>query len=176
MAFLNEPSMHNLFDSLDLSGIPRYPNQFHGYDPNNGDWKNKIPNFNQDKDLASWNAIWSMKAILDLKVVHEDIKMKIFMLSFDLTNDDVYEWYEGLPKKGVHSIEEFIKVFCERWDPYFKGDIGYLMDDDTFSSLNEDSDKDQPLESSHVEAIIEGKGHPLKILLRKVKTTTSLAL
>ena len=31
-----------------------------------------------------------------------------------------------------------------------------LMDDDTFSSFGEDSDEDQPLESSHVGSIIEG--------------------
>ena len=38
--------------------------------------------------------------------------MKMFMSSLDLWNNDIEKWYDGLPKKGICSLKEFIKVFC----------------------------------------------------------------
>ena len=61
-------------------------------------------------------------------MVHEDVKMKMFMLSLNLWNNNIDKRYDGIPKKGICSLEEFIKVFCKRQDPYFKGDIGYIID------------------------------------------------
>ena len=98
-----------------------------------------------------------MKTLAKFKVVHEDVKMKMFKIYLPLFKDNVKSWYVGLPNKRNHFLKEFINILCERWHHYFKGDVGYLIDrDNYFPSLeDEDSDEDQPLERSHEEAIVE---------------------
>ena len=63
-----------------------------------------------------------VKVISDLKVVHEYVKMNMLVLYFELIDDSLYKWYEGFPKKGVHLIGEFIKIFlCEMTSSFQRG-------------------------------------------------------
>ena len=50
MAFYNGPWMHNWFDALDLSGIPRYCNQLHGNDWKKDGWEKHFSKFHGHKD------------------------------------------------------------------------------------------------------------------------------
>lgn len=49
-------------------------------------------------------------AVLD--VAHEDVKMKLFIMSLDLGNNkDVEDWYDELPDKGISSLVHLVKAF-----------------------------------------------------------------
>jgi hypothetical protein len=94
-----------LFDPLDFSGIPRYPNYFNDdYD----DWRKGIPKFLGHKDPPMLHVTSFIDALSKLNVVHEDVKMKILMTSLDFLEDEVFDWYEKFGRKEISSLAKGI--------------------------------------------------------------------
>jgi hypothetical protein len=105
--------LEDLFDPLDFSGIPRYPNYFNDdYD----DWRKGIPKFLGHKDSPMLHVTSSIDALSKLIVVHKDVKMKILMTSLDFLEDGVFDWYEKFGRKEVSSLAKNFKVFLKHWD------------------------------------------------------------
>jgi hypothetical protein len=48
-----------------------------------------------------------------LNVVHEDVKMKMFIISLDFLKDEVSNWYEKLGGKEISSLSDFFKAFLK---------------------------------------------------------------
>jgi hypothetical protein len=97
--------MEDLFDPLDFSGIPSYPNYFNDdYD----DWRKGIPKFLGHKDSPMLHVTSFIDALSKLNVVHEDVKMKILMTSLDFLEDEVFDWYEKFGRKEISSLAKGI--------------------------------------------------------------------
>ena len=59
---------------------------------------------------------WMFKAfILEFKIMHEDVKMNLFVSSPDLLkNWNIRDWYEGLPPKKFPSLGHLIEAFIKQ--------------------------------------------------------------
>ena len=72
------------------------------------------------------------------------------------------DWYDELPDKGIPSLVHLVKTFGKEWDSFLdekliKALITPPQEEHVKEEAieGEDSDKDQALEISHEEAIIE---------------------
>ena len=103
-----------LFKSnLDFSHIPGHPHQYVIKD----DWKALFPLFHEYKYQAATH-IWAfMQFLQGNNIIHEDIKMKFFLLSLNFKDNwNVKNLYEGFPHKNISSLRQLIDAFGEVWD------------------------------------------------------------
>ena len=58
-----------------------------------------------------------MQFIRASNIVHEDIRLRLFLLSLHLgVNLFVRNWYEGFPCRSFSSLWQFIDAFSTDWD------------------------------------------------------------
>jgi hypothetical protein len=69
-------SLQNVFPSLDIEDVPRYPNHcFLG-------WGKIFPKFDGDSSLAITNVVNLLKYSLDIDVTHQDVLTIFFFYIF----------------------------------------------------------------------------------------------
>jgi hypothetical protein len=69
------------------------------------------------KDSPIWHITSFINVISKLNIVHEDVKMKLFILSLDFL-EMIFYWYNELGKGEISSLLDFIKVFPQKWSPF----------------------------------------------------------
>jgi hypothetical protein len=102
--FLNKWSLHKRFPDLDILG---YPNTFPlGLVDN-------CPKFDGNPSLASPHAMKFLDYVLETKVRHQDVLIRLFLLSLGI---EQREWVKHiLSPKSITSLNIFIRKFLERW-------------------------------------------------------------
>ena len=76
-----------------------------------------FPLFQQYKYQAATHVQAFMQFIRASNIVHEDIKMRLFLLSLHLEDNlSIKNWYEGFPRKSFSSLRQFIDAFSMDWD------------------------------------------------------------
>ena len=88
-------------DILDFSCIPGFPDKYAVQDS----WKELFPLFQQHKYHATTHVQAFMQFLWESNIVHEDIILRLFILSLHLEDNlSVRNWYEGfLAKVFLHS-------------------------------------------------------------------------
>ena len=100
-------------DMLDFSCIPGFP---HKYAIRDGG-KALFPLFQHYKNHATSHVQAFVQFIRESNIVHENIKMRLFLLSLHLEDNlSVRNWYEGFPRKIFSSLKKFINAFKLDWD------------------------------------------------------------
>ena len=96
-----------LFDTLDFLHILGYPHQLDVED----DGRACFPMFCEYKYATSVH-IWFFEEFLQAyNIIHEDLKMKLFVVFLDLSNNqDVKYWYKKFSPKGFPSFKHLIKA------------------------------------------------------------------
>ena len=76
-----------------------------------------FPFFQQYKYHAATHVQAFMQFLRASYIVHEDIRMRLFLLSLHLEdNFSVKNWYEVFPRKIFSSLKKFIDAFSMDWD------------------------------------------------------------
>jgi hypothetical protein len=68
-------SLHEMFPSLDIKDVPRYPNHF------SPDWGDNCPKFDGDPSLAIAHVVKVLKYVSEINVTHQDVLIRLFLLS-----------------------------------------------------------------------------------------------
>ena len=97
---------------MEFSCIPCFPHKHAIWDGG----KALFPLFQQYKNHAASHVQVFMQFIQASNIVHEDIRMRFFLLSLHLENNLSVIWYEGFPLKKISSLNKFINVFNMDWD------------------------------------------------------------
>jgi hypothetical protein len=95
---------------LDFSGIQGYPNNYQ-------DWREELPRFHGLSDSPLSHISSFIDVISKLNINHEDVKMKMFILSLDFLEDEIMDWYGKLGEGKISSLSDFFKIFLESWSP-----------------------------------------------------------
>jgi hypothetical protein len=96
-----------LFDPLDFSYIHGYPHDF-----NYKLWKKHALKFYGNKKVASEFAELFIRFIAEFNIIHEDVMLKMFSLSYQ---EEVREWFCSLSPRKVSLFSYFITIFQENW-------------------------------------------------------------
>ena len=100
-------------DILDFSCIPCFP---HKYGIQYGG-KELFPLFQQYKYHATSHVQAFMQFIRASNILHEDIRIRLFMLSLHLEDSlSARNCYEGFPCRIFSSLRKFINAFIMDWD------------------------------------------------------------
>jgi hypothetical protein len=100
--------MDHLYAPIDFTAINGYPHVIPEKD------LDKLPNFqiinvvnakSHIKDFTHCTNKWCGNT-------HEDVKMKLFVLSLE---EDALDWFMDLDDNKIKTIKEFIDAFVERW-------------------------------------------------------------
>ena len=111
---------------MDFSRIPGFP---HKYAIQDGE-KALFPLFQQYKYHAATNVQAFMQFIQASNIVHEDIRMRLFLLSLHIEDNLlVKNWYEGFPRNFFSSLRQFIDAFIMGWDFGIEGQERKVMID-----------------------------------------------
>jgi hypothetical protein len=98
---------------LNFSNIPGFPNPMPSVEVR-GDC---LPRFREDDDNPTQHLIEFHLCMHQLGIFHEDVLMKMFMISFD---EDARQWYKYLPTTCIASLKDFHILFhshCKRIYP-----------------------------------------------------------
>jgi hypothetical protein len=89
---------------FDFSNILGFPNPM----PSTKDWEDCLPRFREDDDdCPTQHLIDFHECMYQLGIFHEDVLMKMFMISLD---GDAHQWYKSLHVACISSLRIFIYV------------------------------------------------------------------
>ena len=83
----------------------------------------RAPKFHGHLHLATQHVTSFIDYISDLNVVHEDVIMKLFVISME---EDANRWLKHLDRGEISSFIGLIKAFHKDWDDNYQG---YLVHD-----------------------------------------------
>ena len=98
---------------MDFSNIPRYPHKLdkHGC-------LKPIPIFRKCEDTTTEYIMKFKEVLVAWGIIDEDIRMSLFVMSLGLVGDeDVNDWYDRIPPKGISSLLQLVEALCNKWDP-----------------------------------------------------------
>ena len=99
------------FSPLDFTNVFGFPNIV----PDIKEWGDHLPSFREDKDDNLAQHLFEFHKLMhQLDIHHEDVLMKLFMLSL---GGDARLWYKSLLPSSISSLKEFHAVFhkyCKR--------------------------------------------------------------
>jgi hypothetical protein len=103
--------MDDYFSPLDFSAINGYPHAL----PEKA--TEKLPSFQGNNAISAKAHIKAFSLCINKWCSgathnHEDVKMKLFALSFE---EDAYDWFSGLDDNKYATIKDLIEAFTERW-------------------------------------------------------------
>jgi hypothetical protein len=98
--------LEDLLDPLDFSRILEYPNDYE-------DWREDIPKFHGFRDSPTFHVTSFINIVLELNIFHEDVTMKMFILSFDFLEDEIFDWHAKLGRRKISSLLDFFKAFLK---------------------------------------------------------------
>jgi hypothetical protein len=111
---MTKPTMTSQWDPgnykpLDMSNIPGYPQQMPF------EYINLLPGFSGgDRERADYHMrnFWNFFLSYPVDDYAEDVVMKLFSATLCY---NAKEWYDNLPEASITTMEQFEKVFLERW-------------------------------------------------------------
>jgi hypothetical protein len=85
---------------LDFSGIP-------GYLDNYEDWRGEIPRFHGLNDSPISHVTSFIDVVSKLNIVHEDVKMKMFIMALDFLEDGIFllvwkNWWWIVNRRSIY--------------------------------------------------------------------------
>jgi hypothetical protein len=120
---------------FDFSNVPGFPNAM----PSTKDWGDCLPRFREDDDdFPTQHLIDFHKCMRQLGIFHEDVLMKMFMISLE---GDARQWYKALPPGSISSLREFHACFHYHCRIIFRAEL--LFED----CCNEESIEQVPQEN-----------------------------
>ena len=87
------------FAPFNFSFVPNFPNVV----PTMDEWGDFFPTFREHRDDNPTEHLCEFNELMhQWEIHHEDVLMKMFMLSLD---GDAREWYRSLPPTSISSLE-----------------------------------------------------------------------
>jgi hypothetical protein len=100
---------HKVYPSIDVQGIPRYPNYFHM------EWSSSYPKFSGDPTLVVTHVMNYMRYASSINVLHEDLLMKKFASSLESCQR---KWFaHSRDPKIIWSSTKLVEEFLKYWGP-----------------------------------------------------------
>jgi hypothetical protein len=100
------------FKPLDMSEIPGYPREMPSW------YKKWLPRFTGNDATTTeehMDKFWAFFQINPISDDVEDLAMKLFSATL---HNDARTWYEGLPDKGIKTMDQFEETFLNEWSLY----------------------------------------------------------
>jgi hypothetical protein len=104
---------------FDFSYVKGFPNAM----PNTKYWEDCLPSFKEDnEDSLAQHLVDFHECMYQLDNYHEDVLMKVFMISLD---GDARQWYKSLPTDSISSLKYFHVVFHSHCKIFYPVEILY---------------------------------------------------
>jgi hypothetical protein len=118
----------------DFSKIVGFPNPV----PTKDEWENSLPKFRgEDWEVPAEHLLDFHDYMHRLRVVHEDVQIRLFSLSLEGIARD---WYRSLPFSSVSSLADFHAAFHLFCKEIYSADLLYPECCHDFNLLNKESD------------------------------------
>jgi hypothetical protein len=121
------------FSPLDFSNIPGFPNHVPGIRV----WEDYLPRFREDdNDNLTHHLVEFHYCMHQLSIFHEDVLMKMFMLSLER---DAHQWYRSFPVACIASLKYFHMMFHSHYKRRYPIDLPLgSCCNESFKSVSED--------------------------------------
>jgi len=131
------------FDPFDFTRITGYPHDIPAFSI----WNEYLPRFSRKEYEDPAQHLQEFKECMEQHgIIHEDVKMKLFMFSLDL---EARDWFRSLPRSSISSLKYFHLAFnysCRVYYPHkflFEGCCEYYDSKETLKA------QDNPVEENN---------------------------